>query len=190
MSQPSPAGLRVRGTRSLFGSPETDLLSRKEGATLDVVSEPGRRTVGAFVEALGSAQAGRGVGNRRKGRLYHGGAAVEIVAARGNNGNARRSFGFGHVRRRGRVRLNDADCAHWHERNRTLRRVDKLGVTGSSPVPPTRKRPAKAGLSFAQSRTTRRPCPQNVRSGAERSRLRRFPAEISSSATKTDEFAN
>jgi hypothetical protein len=89
-----------------------------------------------------------------------------------------------------RIPLNRPLEANGRGLPRTLRRVDKLGVTGSSPVPPTRKRPAKAGLSFAQSRTTRRPCPQNVRSGAERSRLRRFPAEISSSATKTDEFAN
>ena len=58
---------------------------------------------------------------------------------RGNNGNVRRSFGFGPVRIQGGIRLNDADWTHWSEPARTLLRIDKLGVTGSSPVPPTIK---------------------------------------------------
>jgi hypothetical protein len=39
---------------------------------------------------------------------------------------------------RAEIRLNDADCAHGGERARTSRRIDKLGVTGSSPVRPVR----------------------------------------------------
>ena len=57
-------------------------------------------------------------------------------SGRGNNGNVRRSFGFGPVRIQGGIRLNDADWTHWSEPARTLLRIDKLGVTGSSPVPP------------------------------------------------------
>src|SRR3954466_4843737 len=44
--------------------------------------------------------------------------------------------------------------------------LDKLGVTGSSPVPPTRQTPANAGLSYSERQTPCRACPQNVRSGA------------------------
>jgi hypothetical protein len=42
-------------------------------------------------------------------------------------------------------------------------RIDKLGVTGSSPVPPTTETPAHAGVSLSQEATRRKPWPQNVR---------------------------
>ena len=43
--------------------------------------------------------------------------------------------------------------------------LDKLGVTGSSPVPPTPESPAQAGFSFSRTETHPRSCPQNVRKG-------------------------
>jgi hypothetical protein len=43
--------------------------------------------------------------------------------------------------------------------------LDKLGVTGSSPVPPTRRKPRTRGaFRFSGRETLRRPRPQNVRS--------------------------
>jgi hypothetical protein len=45
--------------------------------------------------------------------------------------------------------LNDAVWPNRRERVRTLLRFDKLGVTGSSPVPPTYESPAQAGFLFS-----------------------------------------
>jgi len=59
------------------------------------------------------------------------------LAARGNNGNARSSFKFAEVFARQLLPLNDALQSKLSEQVRTPRRVDKLGATGSSPVPPT-----------------------------------------------------
>jgi hypothetical protein len=58
---------------------------------------------------------------------------------RGNNGNARRSLAFGQVFARRLIPLNHALWQNISELTRTLLRVDKLGVTGSSPVPPIEK---------------------------------------------------
>ena len=52
------------------------------------------------------------------------------------HGNAAGSLGFAPVRSSRRLWLNDAESAHTREPARTAPRVDKLGVTGSSPVPP------------------------------------------------------
>jgi hypothetical protein len=55
---------------------------------------------------------------------------------RGNNGNGRRSFAFARAFGRRLPALNHALWANISELARTLLRFDKLGVTGSSPVPP------------------------------------------------------
>jgi hypothetical protein len=60
-------------------------------------------------------------------------------AARGNNGNARRSFAFAQAFACRLIPLNHALGANSSELTRTLLRIDKLGVTGSSPVPPIEK---------------------------------------------------
>jgi len=72
--------------------------------------------------------------------------------ARGNNGNVRGSFGFGPVRVRRELPRNDADSMHCSARARTLPRLDKLGVTGSSPVPPIEK--PRSGAFLLLQRTT------------------------------------
>jgi hypothetical protein len=46
------------------------------------------------------------------------------------------------------IRLNDGGWPNLRERMRTLLRVDKLGVTGSSPVPPI-KIPAKRRIALS-----------------------------------------
>jgi hypothetical protein len=48
--------------------------------------------------------------------------------------------------------------------------LDKLGVTGSSPVPPTTKTPANRGFWFFSEKALRGSCAQNGRSGARRRR--------------------
>src|SRR5215208_6604540 len=52
------------------------------------------------------------------------------------------------------IALNHAPSANASEPARTLPRIDKLGVTGSSPVPPIRKGPAQAGFLFSIEKTT------------------------------------
>jgi hypothetical protein len=54
-------------------------------------------------------------------------AAYREVAARGNNGNVRRSLAFGQVFGRERNPLNDAPWATISELTRTLLRVDSCG---------------------------------------------------------------
>jgi hypothetical protein len=61
-----------------------------------------------------------------------------------------RSFGFARPFARLPFPLNDAHVPHYAEQVRTLPRVDKLGVTGSSPVPPTEKPCIRAFLLLQQ----------------------------------------
>jgi hypothetical protein len=57
------------------------------------------------------------------------------LARRGKDGKDRRSFAFARPFAHRWIWLNDAVEANRRELLRTLR-LDKLGVTGSSPVPP------------------------------------------------------
>jgi hypothetical protein len=59
-----------------------------------------------------------------------------LVAAERLNGNARRSFTFAEAFACTRISLSDAFSPNASEAARTLLCLDKLGVTGSSPVPP------------------------------------------------------
>jgi hypothetical protein len=94
----------------------------------DAITVPSREMLQRWSASLPTVRQIREARSRRSSR----GGQV----CRGKDGKDSRAFAFARAFARQRIRLNDAVETNRCELSRTLRRVDKLGVTGSSPVPP------------------------------------------------------